>query len=108
MIGYVSCNAEKVCQDCEAGSVVPDGTCNNMNNVDEVGTLTTQMLEITMLRRVGDVDVDIMFCYEKQHNNQPRGLSIRQFYATNDVIICLRLELGHVHERLHNNSVGNQ
>ena len=24
-----------------AGSVVPDGTCNDVNNVDEVGTLTT-------------------------------------------------------------------
>ena len=57
---------------------------------------------LTMLRRVGDVDVDIMFCYEKKTQQSTSGLSITQFYATNDVIICLRLKLGHVHERLHN------
>ena len=40
-IGDESCNAENICRECEAGSVVPDGTCNDVNNDDEVGTLTT-------------------------------------------------------------------
>ena len=38
-IGNGSCNAQEVCMHCEAGSVVPDGTCNDLNNDDEVGTL---------------------------------------------------------------------
>ena len=42
-IGNGSCNASTsdpdggICNNCEAGSVVPDGTCNDVNNVDEVG-----------------------------------------------------------------------
>ena len=40
-IGNGSCNAENICRECESGSVVPDGTCNDLNNDDEVGTLTT-------------------------------------------------------------------
>ena len=40
-IGDDSCNAKEMCTLCEGGSVVPDGTCNDVNNVDEVGTLTT-------------------------------------------------------------------
>ena len=41
-IGDDSCNADQVCRDCEAGSVVPAGTCNDLNNVDEVGTLSQE------------------------------------------------------------------
>ena len=41
IIGISSCNADFVCKYCEAGSFVPDGTCNDVNNSDEVGTLTT-------------------------------------------------------------------
>ena len=41
-IGDNSCNADSVCAYCEGGSVVPDGTCNDLNNVDEVGTLLVQ------------------------------------------------------------------
>ena len=37
-IGDNSCNADSVCNFCEAGSLVPPGTCNDVNNVDEVGS----------------------------------------------------------------------
>ena len=40
-IGDDSCNADFVCMDCESGSIVPDGTCNDVNNLDEVGQLET-------------------------------------------------------------------
>ena len=40
-IGDNSCNADFVCMDCESGSIVPDGTCNDVNNLDEVGQLET-------------------------------------------------------------------
>ena len=39
IIGNGSCNAESICIECEDGSVVPDGTCNDVTNDDEVGTL---------------------------------------------------------------------
>ena len=39
-IGDDSCNADQVCRDCEAGSVVTPGTCNDLGNATEVGVLS--------------------------------------------------------------------
>jgi len=38
-IGDDSCNADQVCRDCEAGSVITPGTCNDLGNATEVGVL---------------------------------------------------------------------
>ena len=59
----------------------------------------------TMLRRVGDVDVDIVQSYETRHNNQPPSLLLDNPMQQYDVNFCLRLELRHVNERIHNNSI---
>ena len=57
-----------------------------------------------MLRRVGDVDVDMMLDYETRHNNQPPSLLSDIPMQQYDVIFCLQLELRHAYERIHNNS----
>ena len=49
-IGDNSCNADQVCRDCEAGSVVPSGTCNDSGLVDQVGVLVGDYSDTTGTR----------------------------------------------------------
>ena len=61
-----------------------------------------------MLRRVGDVDVDIMFCYEKRHTNQLLGYPLDNSMQQMTWLFAWDLSLGMFTRDYTTTWVGNQ